>query len=230
MAELIALVTNQVVLIVLISYLFLLWVALIFWTLMDITRRTENPFARLGSVFLVGMGFVFGFVLYLILRPATTSEELKIHNIEEKLMENQARSFICPSCSDLVREEFLFCANCGCQVKKECFACKRVLEIVWNQCPYCGAPASPRILPSIKEVNNQKPQGSFFTFFRRLFIPERALPAEIKRGPGRPRKIEASKDVLVKRGRGRPRKNEPKLETTIKRGRGRPRKTPFASA
>lgn len=206
MAEFIAFVTSGIVPQLLLIYLLVFWIALVFWTSLDIFKRSGNWFLRFGSVLLVGMGFVFGFALYVIVRPQTTMEEEKAREFEEKLLENQSRSFLCPKCASLVREDFLFCADCGTQVKRECESCKRFLEIVWLQCPYCGVPTGVVTLPAIKEVPALPTKSNPVVSLLKKIFSSPKEPVEVKRGRGRPRKYPVPTGEIVKRPRGRPRK------------------------
>ncbi len=209
MADVIAFLSNSLVTIVLIGYVIVMWLALTVWTAMDIFARTKNWIARFGGVVLVGLGFVFGFVLYLIIRPQTTVEEQKVRLLEEKILENQTRAFVCPSCFELVREDFLFCPSCGSNIRKECPSCHRALEIIWNQCPFCGVPVGTPVLPTVREalqLEEPKQRRSLFGLFRKVFSAPATEPVEIKRKRGRPRKA-PSVVAVVKRGRGRPRKD-----------------------
>lgn len=193
---------------ILLGYIFVLWLALTIWSAMDVFARSKNWFVRIGTVLLVGLGFFFGFVLYLIIRPQSTLEDHKIHELEEKVLESQSRSFICPRCNEVLRDDFLFCSNCGLVVRKECPSCKRPLEIVWQQCPFCGVSVGTPVLPEAQtpKLLSTKPNGSFIGIFKKIFSAPKE-PVEIKRGRGRPRKPEPENPV-VKRHRGRPRKDE----------------------
>lgn len=209
MAELIAFLTNSLVITILLGYVVVLWFALTVWAGMDILVRSRNWFVRIGSILLVGLGFFFGFILYLIVRPQVTLEDRKLHELEEKMLENQTHTFVCPRCSEFIRDDFLFCSSCGLVVRKECPSCKKALEIVWQQCPFCGFHVSSSVIGSTKTIPRlvaTKPKKTFLQVFKNLiFAPKE--PIEIKRGRGRPRKPKPETPV-VKRGRGRPRKDE----------------------
>lgn len=208
MAAFIDFLSNSLVSAVLLGYIIVMWIALTVWTAMDIFSRTKNWFVRFGAIVLVGFGSIFGFVLYLIVRPLSTIEEQKVREMEEKILENQSRAYACPSCLALVREDFLFCPSCGLNIKRECPSCKRGLEVSWTQCPFCGAALGTVALPTIQESTKllgETPNGPFFSVFRRLFSAPRQ-PSEIKRKRGRPRKP-APIGPIIKRPRGRPRKN-----------------------
>ena len=49
-----------------------LWLSLIIWTYRDIRSRAKDPLARILAVLVVGVLFLPGIVIYLILRPSQT--------------------------------------------------------------------------------------------------------------------------------------------------------------
>lgn len=228
MAEIINFFANQTVTLILFGYIAVLWVALIFWTALDVFSRSQNWLVRISCIVLSIFGFVFGFALYLIIRPQHTLGESKMHELEERLLEKQAQSFVCPKCQEVVREDFLFCTNCGYQVKKTCLNCTRAVEIVWQACPYCGASIAPSLpAAAVKELPAPKKTNGLLTGLFNLFSAK-TVEGEVRRGRGRPRKNPPEIKV-AKRPRGRPRKNDV-VTPTSKRGRGRPPKTTFPSA
>lgn len=209
MAEIIVFLSNSLVSTVLLGYLVVLWLALTVWAAIDVFGRSKNWLIRLGSILLVGLGSVFGFILYLIVRPQNTLEDLGLRELEEKILESQSRIFSCPKCSEILRDDFLFCTNCGTAVKRECPSCHRALEIAWAKCPFCGTFVGQPVLPEIKETSllaNSSLKESLFSVVKKvIFAPKE--PTEIKRGRGRPRKTPLPTLPIVKRPRGRPRKN-----------------------
>ncbi len=205
MAELISFLSNSLVSIILLFYVIVVWVALVGWTAIDVFNRTNNWIYRILAIILVGIGTLFGFVLYLLVRPQSTKEDRRFHELEEKLLETQARSFLCPQCKDIVREDFLFCPSCGLVLKRECPSCQKGLEIAWTQCPYCGYKTGPAQLPAVTEVAVEK-GISLLKRISGLFVG-RVQKGELKRGRGRPRKNPIPELPIVKRPRGRPRKN-----------------------
>lgn len=205
MSDIVTFLSNTLVSIILFGYVIIVWFALVVWTTLDVFNRTNNWVYRILAVILVGIGTIFGFIIYLLVRPPTTKEDRRFHELEEKLLETQARSFLCPQCRDLVREDFLYCPTCGLALKRECPSCQRGLEIVWTQCPYCGFKVGAGVLPSLA-VTVSENSSSLFSRMTKLFTSA-AKPSEVKRGRGRPRKTTVPELPEVKRPRGRPRKD-----------------------
>jgi len=208
MTELIVLLSNSLVSAVLLGYLVVFWLALVVWTGFDIASRTKNFFVRLVCIVLVGIGSIFGFLLYLVIRPQSTLEDNENKKIEEKILENQSKVFPCPKCNEYLRDDFLFCTNCGINVKRECPSCQRILFLSWSQCPFCGMFVGQAILPRAREATNGSSKQQKISVFSLVknFLSAPKEPTEIKRGRGRPRKYPLPTLPIVKRPRGRPRK------------------------
>lgn len=209
MAEVIAVLSNTLVTAVLIAYIVILWLSLTIWTSMDIFSRSKNWFVRIGGILLVGLGFFFGFVLYLMIRPQTTIEDSKVKELEERILESQTKLAVCPRCSEFLREDFLFCASCGLALKRDCPKCSSKVDLSWSQCPYCGIALGETLLPKIKETESlpaAKGRSIFSPLVKLFASPKLIQPTEVKRGRGRPRKP-VVENPEPRRPRGRPRKN-----------------------
>jgi len=111
-------------------------VALVFWTWRDASRRGALPW--LWAV--VALVFnVFGWFIYMVVRPPDTIEEE-----QERLLEISAREAeihrtgqTCPSCETPIESEFLVCPSCMMNLRKPCTNCDRALQLDWTVCPYC---------------------------------------------------------------------------------------------
>jgi RNA polymerase subunit RPABC4/transcription elongation factor Spt4 len=124
------------------AFLAALWLSLILWTYRDILRRSRDPLARILSVLVVAVLFLPGILIYLILRPARTLEDEYQHTLEEEaLLRAIEESALCPGCSRRVKENWMVCPNCHTRLKKTCHQCGKLMDLPWNLCPYCGAPA-----------------------------------------------------------------------------------------
>lgn len=211
-ADIISFLSQTGTITVLLGYIFALWAALTIWTWFDIASRTDNFFYRLGAIILVALGFLLGFVIYLILRPAQTKDELEFRFLEEKIFESQSKAALCHNCGEVVEPEFSFCAHCGTKVRRVCENCERQISFTWNICPYCShpqgeVPARPEEKVEVTEIlEPATPRVRIFSLIRSVRLPN--LPKFSLRKGGKKR--------------GRPRKE--RVEVGIKRSRGRPRK------
>jgi RNA polymerase subunit RPABC4/transcription elongation factor Spt4 len=124
------------------AFLVALWLSLIFWTYRDIRARARDLFTCVLAVIIVGLLFLPGVVIYLILRPGQTLEDEYQHSLEEEaLLQSIEDPPICPGCGRRIKDNWLVCPSCHTRLKKVCHQCRKLMELAWNLCPYCGTPA-----------------------------------------------------------------------------------------
>jgi hypothetical protein len=121
------------------------WLALAYWVHRDARRRVEDPW-------LVGVATVLGLVppyvgpvVYLLFRPAETTEDIRSRRAELRALEQQlmrARP-TCPSCSAPVEQDYFACPVCATRLRQPCAHCDAPLEPLWQVCPYCAKPIEP---------------------------------------------------------------------------------------
>lgn len=118
-----------------------LWFGLAVWAYRDITARTSNVIAQVFATLLVALGFVPGAVVYLLLRPRETLADAEQRTIEEEYLAQELAGVpACPTCGNHIRDEFLFCSECGTALRRNCHACGRLVDLDWKMCPFCGVP------------------------------------------------------------------------------------------
>lgn len=123
------------------AFLAALWLSLMVWTYRDIRGRVRDPMVRILAVLLVGVLFLPGVVVYLILRPSQTMEEEYQHMLEEEaLLQAIEERTACPGCGRHTAEDWIICPNCYTKLMKTCHACGRLMKLPWSLCPYCGTP------------------------------------------------------------------------------------------
>jgi RNA polymerase subunit RPABC4/transcription elongation factor Spt4 len=123
------------------AFLAALWLSLIIWTYRDIRARAKDPLARILAVLVVGVLFLPGIVIYLILRPSQSLEEEYQYMLEEEaLLQSIEERPSCPGCARHVEEDWMLCPNCHTKLKKTCRNCHRLMMLPWSLCPYCGTP------------------------------------------------------------------------------------------
>lgn len=116
-----------------------LWFALIVWTYRDITTRTRSTIAQIASTLLAVLLFVPGVVVYLLLRPRETLREQQDRAVEDEVLFRELDSGQqCSGCGGALRDDFVFCPRCGTQARDACTACRRLIELSWAVCPFCG--------------------------------------------------------------------------------------------
>ncbi|MEZ4572176.1 MAG: zinc ribbon domain-containing protein, partial [Thermomicrobiales bacterium] len=105
----------------------------------DIERRSSNILVQVLATLVVVLGFIPGIVIYLLLRPRETSEERYQREIEESYLAQELGSVpVCPRCSRGIRDEFIFCPDCGASLRRTCGSCGRLVDSDWNICAFCG--------------------------------------------------------------------------------------------
>lgn len=123
------------------AFLAALWLSLMVWTYRDIRDRVRDPLVRILAVLLVGVLFLPGVVVYLILRPSQTMEDEYQHMLEEEaLLQTIEERSACPGCGRHTAEDWIICPNCYTKLMKPCHACGRLMKLPWSLCPYCGTP------------------------------------------------------------------------------------------
>lgn len=137
-ADFISFLSNSLTITVLLIYVFVLWAALVIWTWLDVSSRTDNILYRLGATLIVVFGSLLGVAIYVLLRPGTTKEDNSTREIEEAIIASQSQLQACPNCYHSIRRDFSFCPSCSHKLTVECNNCQKKINQTWNVCPYCG--------------------------------------------------------------------------------------------
>lgn len=117
------------------------WIAFIIWTYNDLKSRTRDPLAPLAAALMVAILYVFGLVIYIMLRPQETLADAYERSLEEEaLLQEIEERPSCPGCGRAVKGQWQVCPYCHTKLKKPCVSCSEVLELSWNICPYCATP------------------------------------------------------------------------------------------
>ena len=124
---------------ILILFLFVLYVALIFWTYSDAKRRIDDPMliacATAASLF----PFV-GTIVYMIVRPPEFLDDVRLRELEMYAAEGRLAALefqLCPHCDYEIKTDYLRCPNCQRRLKEPCRSCSKPLDPTWKLCPYC---------------------------------------------------------------------------------------------
>lgn len=116
-----------------------LWFALVVWTYRDSVLRSRNPLMQVFSTLIVVLFFIPGTVIYLLLRPRETLDERQQRWIEDEYLAQELDELLtCPSCSRMVRDEWIYCPACRFQLRHACRGCGRLVETGWEMCAFCG--------------------------------------------------------------------------------------------
>lgn len=180
-----------------IAYLIALWFALVAWTFRDIESRSRSVFTQVFSTLLVVLFFVPGLLLYLILRPKETLDQVFQRALEEEyLLQDLDELPLCPGCQRSVDADFVVCPHCQTSLRHACSSCSRLIDRRWAICPYCTTPVTvdgdAALLPVAATAMEPAMQSK----------RERAIAAAGERVGATPEELDAFTDALS-RGNGR---------------------------
>jgi len=118
-----------------------LWLSLVFWTYRDIRSRSYDRLIQILAALVPAFLGPLGLVVYLVLRPPQTLEEVYERTLEEEALLSQIEDrIVCPGCSSRMQNGWQVCPKCLTRVRKPCLRCDRLLELNWQICPYCATP------------------------------------------------------------------------------------------
>jgi len=133
----------QFVLYSVVLYLFIVWLAAAFWAFRDMHDRSENPvlpYLAAGMLILfTPFFFVFGVLVYKVIRPAERLGEVYERNLaEEALLAEVEAIKTCRGCDRRVNEEWIICPWCRTRLNRVCPNCERLVGLDWTLCAWCG--------------------------------------------------------------------------------------------
>jgi RNA polymerase subunit RPABC4/transcription elongation factor Spt4 len=131
------------------AFLAALWLSLAFWTYRDAGARSHDRLAQILAALVALLLGPAGLLVYLILRPRLTLDEVYQHALEEEalLAEIEDRP-VCPGCGAQARPDWQVCPHCHTRLQKPCSHCGRLLDLPWQMCPYCGT-----LVPGARSVD-----------------------------------------------------------------------------
>jgi hypothetical protein len=123
----------------LVFFLIVIYVALVYWTYADASRRLEDPLLIACATVAALFPFI-GTIIYTIVRPPEYLEDRHEREIEVKAAEKRLallENRTCANCGGEVEPSFLRCPSCMRKLKEPCQNCKKPLDPRWRVCPYC---------------------------------------------------------------------------------------------
>lgn len=119
--------------------LFIFWLVLAGWVWIDSGERTSNVRTRIIYLLLIVILNIPGLVIYLIIRPSETIEEIYWEDLERRYLKYETAGLgDCPECGTQLFPGYNFCINCGYEVKRKCPNCDVMIERTAGFCPHCG--------------------------------------------------------------------------------------------
>jgi len=124
-------------------YFVILWLAAAYWAFRDMQLRSENPIlpyiASALIVLFTPVFFVFGIIVYRIVRPQERIGEVYERNLaEEALLAEVEAIHTCPACHRLINDEWIICPSCRTRLSRVCANCGRLVGLDWSLCAWCG--------------------------------------------------------------------------------------------
>jgi RNA polymerase subunit RPABC4/transcription elongation factor Spt4 len=121
----------------------MVWLACAFWAYRDMRLRTASavwPYiAAAWVIILTPLLFLFGLLIYRIVRPKETIGEVNERALAEEAMlaEVQSRPH-CANCMRPVHDEWIICPTCRNRLRRVCPNCEHLVELDWTLCAWCG--------------------------------------------------------------------------------------------
>ncbi len=128
---------------VMVVYFILVWLASAFWAFRDMRQRSNSalaPYVAAAVIILfTPIFFLFGLLLYRIVRPKETIAEGNERMLTEEaiLAEVQSRPH-CGNCMRPVHDEWIICPTCRNRLRRVCPNCEHLVELDWSLCAWCG--------------------------------------------------------------------------------------------
>jgi hypothetical protein len=128
----------------LVFFLVVIWVALVYWTYADASRRLDDPLL-IGCATVASLFPFIGTIVYTIVRPPEYMEDAHERELEVKAAEKRLallENRTCRNCGSEIEPSFLRCPSCMRKLREPCRSCGRPLDPRWRVCPYCEAEVS----------------------------------------------------------------------------------------
>src|SRR5512142_851724 len=111
------------------AYFVILWLGAAFWAFRDMHERTENPILPYIAASLIilftPVFFLFGVIVYRIVRPGERLGEVYERNLaEEALLAEVEAIKVCRGCNRRVHEEWIICPSCRTRLNRVCPNCE----------------------------------------------------------------------------------------------------------
>jgi len=141
------------------------WFVVLYWVWLDSGERTSNRTVRVSYVILVAVLNVVGLLIYLIIRPSQTIEEIYWADLERRYLKYETAELgDCPKCGSQLFPGYTYCPDCRYKLKTKCPRCKVYVDKKNKFCHHCGQELRKRRSPEqespTKEVMQQQIEAS----------------------------------------------------------------------
>jgi hypothetical protein len=141
--------------------LIIFWLIIVGWVWIDVTERTSRTFTRIIYTLLVVFLNLPGLIIYLIVRPSETIEEIYWADLERRYLKFETAELgDCPKCGNQLLPGYVFCSSCGTRIKRKCPGCKVLVNKDHKYCEFCGFQLRDRArleekYPDVKRMEEQ---------------------------------------------------------------------------
>lgn len=117
----------------------ILWIFVTLWVWTDSGERTQNRAFRIFVTVFVLPFNVPGLLIYFMIRPTLTIDEMYWAELERRYLMYQTIDLDdCPKCGEGLMPGFNNCPACGFEIKSECTGCGVNIHRDYKFCPFCG--------------------------------------------------------------------------------------------
>jgi RNA polymerase subunit RPABC4/transcription elongation factor Spt4 len=139
-------------------YIVILWLAAAYWAFRDMQLRSENPvlpyLAAALIVIFTPVLFVFGVIVYRIVRPQEKIGEIYERNLAEEALLAEVESIkTCPACRRRIADEWIICPTCRTRLNRVCANCGRLVGLDWSLCAWCGKDFERRDIAAYEPIS-----------------------------------------------------------------------------
>jgi uncharacterized Zn finger protein (UPF0148 family) len=133
------------------------WIVVSSWIWIDADERTTSKWMRIFYL-VIGIVPVLGWIIYLIIRPPETIDEIYWGDLERRYLKYEAKDLgDCPKCGTQLYPGYVYCPNCGERIKRKCSSCGMYVDLEYKYCPYCGKQMAKRSQQE-KEISQEEMQ------------------------------------------------------------------------
>lgn len=135
------------------------WIVVISWIWVDSGERTTSKWMRAFYAFM-GIIPILGWIIYLIVRPAETIDEIYWGDLERRYLKYETSELSdCPKCATQLYPGFIYCPNCKYELKVKCPQCEVYVNENHKYCTICGYQMKEKVvkeeIPDVETMQRQ---------------------------------------------------------------------------
>ena len=95
----------------------------------------------------IGIIPIFGWIIYLIIRPSETIDEIYWGDLERRYLKYETSELgDCPKCGTQLYPGYIYCPNCKQELKVKCTQCGVYVDTDHKFCTHCGNQMKSRVV------------------------------------------------------------------------------------